>query len=400
LLDELSLPKVDSSDRANNGNRRNFVNKSLCRQVTSVSVGTNIRAIEIMLLVFGIFAAPIRTSNAQTPNYTELRAAGFGESYAGNFEKAETMLRNALEAAELSGDDYAVATVQNALGDIYQNEERLIEAERAYLKAVSIFSLMPGKNYDTALALRNLGSAYSLDRRDSDALKVLQEASGLIKKDTPDEQVLATQILNSMAIVYFRKGKTGRAEALLIESMRIRPVARVPLDLADANILNNLGMVYRKQHKYAKAEESYRRSLEITEQLLGFAHPDLVLTLSNLGGLYIEMRRYREAEDYYRRSLAMLEEIRPIVPGKIQRTLHNLSKAYLRRGEKTSAEKVLAQAVDTARRNPVDRETTNILDAYADVLKSLGKLEDARRVQAEARRARANTALTVRAPKP
>src|SRR5262249_16877313 len=154
----------------------------------------------------------------------------------------ETLLRTASEAAERIGDDYAVATIQNELGDVYQNQERLKDAERAYAKAISIFRQIAGKSYDTALALRHLGSAYSLDRCDSAALKAFQEASELIKKNTPDEQALAVQILNSMAMVYFRQKKTGRAETLLLQAIRIRRAAGADFNLADARILNNLGM--------------------------------------------------------------------------------------------------------------------------------------------------------------
>src|SRR5262249_29185757 len=149
----------------------------------------------------------------------------------------------------------------------------------------------------------------------------------------------------------------------------------------------------------AKAEELLKRSLEITEQRLS-SHPDLALSLSNLGGLYVEMRRYREAEDYYRRSLTIWEQMTPVPVGKIERTLHDLSEAYLKDGEKTSAENVLAQAVDIARRNPLpDFETPKILDAYADILKSSGKLQEAQHLRAEAERIRATMALTVRVRK-
>ena len=71
-------------------------------------------------------------------------------------------------------------------------------------------------------------------------------------------------------------------------------------------------------------------------------------------------------------------------------------KFFLRNGKKTCAENVLAQAVDISRRNPLaDSETPKILDAYADILKSSGKLQEAQRLRAEAKRIRATMALTV-----
>ena len=362
-------------------------------------MNTSLKRHSVSLLLFCIFAA-VGAVSGQTTDYAALRDAGRAEYSAGHFEKAETLLRSALEVAQRNKDDYAVATVQDGLGAVYQNEERLIEAERAYKKSLSIFRRIPDKDYEVAVVLRNLGSVYSDDRRDSEALKVLHEASKLLKKNTPDEQELSAQILNCLGLVYFRQGKLGRAETLLGQAIGIRSAAH-DLGVVDAQILANLGSIYQRQHKYQKAEESYKRSLEITEQRLGPLHPDLTLTLGNLGILYTELRRYSEAKDQYRRSLTILEQTRPALDGRIVRTLHWLSKIYVQEGNKTSAESVLAQAVEIARRNPApDPEMPMLLDSYADTLKSLGKLQAALSLHAEAKRTRAAMALTVRVPKP
>jgi tetratricopeptide (TPR) repeat protein len=260
----------------------------------------------------------------------------------------------------------------------YENEERLIEAERAYSQALSIFRRIPDKNYETAAILSNLASIYSLNRRYSDALKVLVEAPKLLKKNTPDEQALTAQLLNSRGMVYFRQGKLRAAEALLAEALEMRSLAGVDSDNIEAQILSNLGSVYQKQHKYGKAEESYTRSLAITEQRLGPMHPYLTLTLGNLGGLYTELRRYSETGDQYRRSLTILEQMTPAPDARIVRTLHWLAKNYIQLGEKTSAESALARAVEIARHNRVPNpEMPMLLDAYGDILKSLGKVQEA-----------------------
>jgi tetratricopeptide (TPR) repeat protein len=119
----------------------------------------------------------------------------------------------------------------------------------------------------------------------------------------------------------------------------------------------------------------------------------------HLGGLYTEMRRYRETGDQYRRSLNILKQMSPAPNARIVRTLYWLGQNYLQQGEKASAENVFARAVEIVQRNPVpDAETPMLLDAYADILKSVGKLQEA--LHAEAKRARAAMALTVRVPNP
>ena len=352
------------------------------------------------LLLFCIFAA-VRTVYGQTPDYAVLRSTGLVEFSAGHFEKAEILLRRALEVAQRSNDDYGVAALHHELGAVYENEERRIEAEAAYAQALSIFRRIPNKNYEIAVVLCNLGSVYSINRRDSDAVKVLRQASKLLKKNTPAEQALAAEILNSLSIVYFRQGNMSRAEALTTQAIGIRSAAGRESDLVDAQILSNLGAISQRQHKYAKAEESYKRSLEIAEHRLGLFHPYLTRILTNLGGLYTEMRRYSEVEDRYRRSLTILEQMNPAPNGGIVLTLHWLGKNYVQQGEKSTAERVLTRAVAIARRNPLlDSEMPILLDAHADILESLGKIEEAQRLRAEARQRRAAMALTVRVPNP
>lgn len=350
----------------------------------------------VLLLLFHIFAA-VPTVYGQSTDYAAVRRAGRAEFWAGHYEKAETLLSAALEVARRNNDDDAAAIMVD-LGVLYQSEERLIEAEREFNKALSIFRRIPDRDYETAVALRNLATIYSIDRP-SEALKALQEALKLLKKNTPDEQELAVQIRHSQSIVYFRQGKTREAETLLAQAMGMRSRAAKDSDLLDAQILSNLGAVSQRQRKYDKAEQSFKRSLEITEQLLGPAHPYASFALENLGDLYIELRRHGQAEGLYRRSLDILEQMSPVPARRIVATLQSLSRICLQKGQKADAESMLARAVAIARRSfASDPETPKLLEAYGEILKSLGKPEEAQQMRSEARRMRAAIALTVRLP--
>ncbi len=354
----------------------------------------------VLLLLFCMLTET-RVGYGQARDYASLTNAGRDEYWAGRYEAAERLLRSALEAAQRTKDDHAVATAYGDLGAVYQNEERPIEAEKAYREALRIFRVIPGTNYETAVLLRNLASVYSLDRRDSAALQALREASKLLKKNTPEEQSLAAQLQNSLGMVYYRQGKMSRAEPLLAQAIAMRSLAGGDSDVNDAQTLNNLGAIHQKQRRYAKAEESYKRSLEITERLLGPVHPYLTWTLSNLADLYTEMRRYKETECQYRRSLSILEQMSPVPNAGIAQTLYWLGQNYLHQGDKAHTESVLAQAVEIARRNPQpDLEMPALLDAHADILKSLGKNQESQLLYAEARRMRLEMALTVRVSKP
>ena len=350
-------------------------------------------------LLLGCIFAIACSASAQTTNSDVLRRTGKAEYLAGNFQTAEVLLRRAIEVGQEQGNNYAVAMAQNDLGSLYAEEERFIEAERAFVTALSIFRRLRDITYEMAVVLRNLGSLHSINQRDSEALKALQEASKLVDKSTPDGGALAAQILNDQGMIHFRKGKISKAEALETEAMSVRSDPR-DLDLIDSQVLTNLGTIYQRQRRYAKAIEAYHRSLEVTSLRLGPSHPNLTLTLGNLGILYSEMGRYGDAEDQYRRSLSILEQSSPALDLRMSRTLHFLAKNYLRKGDRSRAEEALSRAVQIARRNLVpDPEMPQLLEAYADVLKSLGRTEEAQRLGVEARRIRAASALTVRVPR-
>jgi tetratricopeptide (TPR) repeat protein len=351
-----------------------------------------------LLLSFFIFHGTAVAFGQET-EFEAVRDAGRAEYWGGRYEKAEMLLNNALRLAQSKGDDSAVAATLDDLGIVYQDGERLGEAERAYVTAITIFKRLPGKEYETAVVLRNLGTIYSITARYSDALQVFQQGAKLLKNKTPDEQALSAQILTSLSILYFRQGKLRQAETQIARAGELRSAAAFQSDLIDAQMLSQIGAIAQKRRKYEKAEQSYRRSLEITQQQLGLEHPYVAIALTNLANLYTEMRRHREAEGLYRHSLSILERLKPVPDGRLIDTLQALSRLYLNEGENTAAENILAQAVAIARGNPaLGPSVPTLLDAYAKILKSLGKTQDAQSLVDEARRRRAALALTVRVP--
>ena len=334
----------------------------------------------------------------QTTDYEKFKQEAAQEYSVGNLEQAEVLVRKALEVAERRGDERSIATMLVDLGNIYQREDRLGDAEQAYRSALTIFRRLPLQT-EEATVLLNLGVTYSQRGRYAEALETLNQALKLNEKSPTAADILGTQILNSMGLVYLRSGKTKRAEVLLSQARATRRFKTEDVTI-DAPILNNLGAIYQRQHRYKDAENAYNRALEMTEQMMGPAHPDLPFTLANLGALYTEMGLYVEAEDRYKRSLRILEKMNPVPHAQMARVYHELGKVYLRNKDKISAESALAHAVESARRNPTpDAELPELLEKYAELLESSGKLREAQILRTEARRTRAALALIVRVPK-
>ena len=69
----------------------------------------------------------------------------------GHYSQAELLLNRALEAARQTSNEYEVALIYSALGDTYQEEFRLQEAEQLYRKGVSILLRQPERSHALAI---------------------------------------------------------------------------------------------------------------------------------------------------------------------------------------------------------------------------------------------------------
>jgi tetratricopeptide (TPR) repeat protein len=351
------------------------------------------RKTSLFLLGCLLHAAP--DGFGQAADARSLKKEGIAEFRIGHLARAETLLTQALDSARRQNDDQEIANTWSGLGDIYTNEERFSEAERAYQKALSILRQSSSSPTEVVTAMRNLGIVYSLQWRNQEAIDILKQAWNIIRIDSSAPPALVSEILNSLGVVYFRLHKLRQAEAVITQALQQSSKTGEP-DTIEGEALNNLALIYQKRRKYDKAEQGFQRSLQITERALGQGNPDVALTRCNLGMLYVEMRRFEAAQDQFLRCLAITEQVDPIVKGRVFRTLHYLGSAYFRGGKITEAESVLKRALQIAHDAPdLAPETPDVLETYSNVLKSAGKVQEARTIQAEARKVRAELALTV-----
>jgi tetratricopeptide (TPR) repeat protein len=331
-----------------------------------------------------------------------LRKAGLAEYRSGHYSQAELLLKQALSAAQKANNRYEVALTYSELGDIYQGQLRLQEAEQMYRASISMLLRQPGWSHALAIVWRNLASSLIAQADYDEAMVALDRALRLVEKNKLVDPQLNAEILNSRGTIYFYKGRFGRAKVYLTRASQITLAPTEPGDLSSEDILNNLGRVYQSTGEIQKAEQTYKRALELAEMGLGASQPNLAATLTNLGTLSIDLKRYPEAEAYFQRSLRILEESGTASDEyRVMVTLHGLGKTYMKENEHVRAESVLRQAADIARRNQnhtvLIPEILRVLDDYSEVLRDLWNPTDADRLNAEAQRIRASAAFTIRA---
>jgi tetratricopeptide (TPR) repeat protein len=348
------------------------------------------------LLLFCFFSQ-ITSGQDNGGTYERVRRAAIKEYSQGHFGEAETLFLHALHLAEGKEDDYSVALSLSGLGDVYQNQGHFEEAESAYRNSLSILKRVPDSNLVLAVVLHNLADAYTAEHRYQDSLATLNEASRTAQKANPSHDELTGLISNSFGVVYFYQGKNRKAESCFEEAINVYSTHGIAFAADMAQSVNNLGELYRRRRQFQKAEDSYKKSIRLTEQQLGASHPDLTVILENLADLYTDLKRYTEAEALYRRSLAILEEGKPPLTVRMIHTLHGLSRVYIEQGDKTQAEVILARVAELIGPHPSwNPEIPEVLEAYAKLLKSVGKPQHARDLHGRAARTLASMTLTVR----
>jgi tetratricopeptide (TPR) repeat protein len=325
---------------------------------------------------------------------SNLRQLGQREYQAGHYAESESYFRAALEEAGL--DDERRAGILSDLGTLLLDEERSVEAEEVYMKALAL-----QKHADkrvTASLLRHLGAVYSLQRRDEEAISVLNRALKIAKTPPVNSELMAA-ILNSLGVAYFRQARWKKAEQFFKQGLQTLDDAGSKVDVHKAPLLNNLGAVYCARRQYRLAEEFLRRSISITAAQFGPMHAVLTDSLDGLGVVYTKLGRYVEAEAQYQRAIDILGQQSAVTfDVRVARSQKGLGDTYMQEGKLTEAAIALEEAVRIARPNLTrSPEMISVLESYSRLLVLMGKPQEAKDLHSEVRRARITLASTVRA---
>jgi tetratricopeptide (TPR) repeat protein len=339
----------------------------------------------LCLVSFRISAA------GQTP--TDFRELGQREYLAGHYVQAESYFRTAMGATHL--DDADQAGILSDLGTLLLDEGRLSEAEEAFTKSLAI-EKRRGQKQPTAAVLGHLGAVYSVERRDGEAIALLNRALKAAQT-SPSTSELTVEIFNNLGVTYARQRRFKKAEQLFQQALQTVEGTEA-FEAYAGRIFNNLGGVYCEQRKYALAEEFMTKSLMLTAAQLGPAHPALTDTLNSLGIVYTNIGRYADAEAQFQRAIAILGQ-RGVIESDVRmaRSLKGLANSYIKAGRKAEAAMVLERAVLIARQNLTHPQMVDILEAYSRLLVESGKQREAKELRSEAQRARVTMAITVRA---
>jgi len=294
-----------------------------------------------------------------------LLALGEVEAFAGEHERAEQRLTQALEAAQSAGDELAVATARRLLGELHERRGDHTGA-RTWLEEAVRTARRLGAAEELVKALLALGGnvLWHLGLY-AEATAMLNEALA-VAGELGDEPAQARS-LHGLANVALYRGQRDEAETLFLRSLEVRRAANDELGVANA--LNNLAIIAANSGRNAEAEDLLRDSLAIRRRLGDVA--GTAVALNNLGYMAAERGDLAQAERLYEQSLASRTSLGDRLGMAV--CLNNLGDLARRRGDGPAARSLYLRSLDHAHAIDNRREAATALVGLAAVTDEPGE---------------------------
>lgn len=310
------------------------------------------------------------------------------DTSAGNERSVREILAIGLERAdrELADSPTTHAKVLETLSGVYKGLADYPQAEALQRRALELHrAALPEDRAGEARLLNDLGDLLRI-QSDHDRAQALMLESlrihaslGRISDDRADA-------LNNLGLVYEEMGRQDEATARLLEALEMR---RQLFDAPHEKIglsLHNLAWHYARGIDLAKAEHYELEAVEVRSRVHGEVHPRVAQSVMQLSRIYKQQARWDDAEGAARRSVAIAEQIFETGHPDLTFPLYELADVLHARGRLTEARDLFEQIVvwERVSLGPDSHDLGMSLKAYATVLFELGRYAEAESLLREA----------------
>jgi serine/threonine-protein kinase len=335
--------------------------------------------------------AKLAEAFAHQPEVRAEAEGTLGKTYSelGEYQKAERLLRSALETRRLLGPDQpAVAEIMNDLAVVLTDRGDHEGAEALTRAALEIARAAPRAQRD-ALVGRTLNVLAIVVKRQgklAEAERLYREAIALERNSGAGREAQVAVALNNLGETLRSQGRLREAEPVLREALALHRRVKGEDHPDLAATLNNLMLVLSQLHRFEEAEQIARQVLEMDSKLLGEHHPFIAWDLSNLASALTDTSKLEEGEALARRSLAARRQADGGEHPNVVPALLVLGRLLLKADRLDESERLLAEAVrilEKARgRDQLD--VASALGRLAEIALARGKLAEAAALWEEA----------------
>jgi len=227
-------------------------------------------------------------------------------------EDADALLEEAYFEADRAGAPLVAARAATLMVSSFSGVSQQLERAKTWARHARAQLTRNGGDRDTEEVLEgNLGIAYAMAQRHSEALQHFQRALQMRELETPDGDWRTAAYLDNIGLVHLATDNLDAAEAAHRKAYELLVRDFGPDDKKVALVLNNLGQVTRRR---GDADAARRHSEEALALVTGGAdrYPHVeVASRVNLGQALIDLGRTEEALAHLEEALALLDGIVP-----------------------------------------------------------------------------------------
>ncbi len=316
--------------------------------------------------------------------------ATIGTTYCalGLYEPAEAQLRVALETRErLYGKErIEVAPSLDDLARVMVQKRDFATAESLYRRALLIRQGVLGEDHpDVAATLSSVAYMTHWQGGHRTAEPLLRQTLTSLRGHYGNDHVTVARCLNYLGVVLLDKGEYDEAESLLREALAIqrRLLGERHPDVNTSR--RNLALVLQSKGNYDEAERELREALSQNVTVLPPEHRYIATSRYQLATSLQKQGKYDEAERLYLQALAIARKS-PDSEGTEADILNDLADLYLEKGDVTSAESLIREAVSIHRNLPTSQgwPFMHVLITLGEVLAAKGDPQGAQAALREA----------------
>ena len=241
----------------------------------------------------------------QSVDWAEVKRQANEHMREGHTAKAAEVLEIAVRSARNRGDRGAeMAKFLNDLGTMYQDWDRLRDAENCYTEAISILRRCSCADKTLAIASGNLAALRLRDRRYSDAEKLYRQSERLTTAafgpGSPEIAAIHTGLADTLLMAgrYREARDHGERAVSLLETSVENPELGFALSV--------LGKVAWHERQFNEAESLFRRSIAAWRVSVGPRHESYGSGIAALA-LFLSSTKPEEADQLFRQALTILE---------------------------------------------------------------------------------------------
>lgn len=309
-------------------------------------------------------------------------AKAYGDD--GDWDRMNSIQREVVRVRkeQLGGSRLETAEAMAALGRSCREESDLLE-EAVELEAEVLRvrrEVLGPEHRKIAEALRDLAATRMLQEEYTEAQKLLEEATGMLRTLVGKLHPATIKVMEQQAKCYKHSGERGKELDLKQEIMELVRTAYGDMHASTLEAMTKLAKSYFDQGQYQEAEKMWRQIASMRRETLGSRHEKTIQALRWLSNALYNQPRYAEAEIIWREVASLTQETLGAHHSDTLDALDWVADTLLRQERYAEAEVLIHEVLD-ARRSTLgkdNRPPIETLDILVHVVYNQKRYEESK----------------------